>query len=192
MEQMKVLVEGSARHVHVTTEDLATLFGEGYELHFKRALSQPGQFLSEEKVTLEGPRGQIERVSILGPVRKASQVEVSFTDARALGVTPPVRESGDLAGSAPIKVIGPNGSIDLPEGCIVAKRHIHMTPEDAEKYGFADKETVCVRVEGERALTFDEVVIRVSPSFSLAMHIDFDEGNACCLGGETYGTVIKK
>ena len=192
MEQMKVLVEGSARHVHVTPEDLATLFGEGYELHNKRELSQPGQYLTEEKVTIEGPRGKIERVSILGPCRKATQVEVSFTDARALGVTPPVRESGDLAGSAPITIHGPNGSVELSEGCIVAKRHIHMTPEDAEKYGLSDKETVQVRIDTERALVFDEVVVRVSPSFRAAMHIDFDEGNACTLGAETYGTVIKK
>ena len=191
MEEMKVLVEGSARHVHVTTEDLAVLFGEGYELHFKRALSQPGQFLSEEKVTLEGPRGKIERVSILGPVRTASQVEVSFTDARALGVVPPVRESGDLAGSAPIKVIGPNGSIDLKEGCIVAKRHIHMTPADAEAFGVKDKDVVNVKIASDgRTTIYGDVVVRVSPSYALAMHIDTDESNAAAAFGECYGEIV--
>lgn len=192
MEQMKVLVEGSARHVHVTKEALEALFGAGYELHNKRELSQPGQYLTEEKVRIEGSRGGIDRVSILGPERSAVQVEVSFTDARVLGLTPPVRESGDLKGSAPCKIIGPAGEIEINEGVIVAKRHIHMTPDDAAKYGLSDKETVQVRLEGERALTFDEVVVRVSPNFRAAMHIDFDEGNAACLGADTYGVVIKK
>lgn len=131
-------------------------------------------------------------MSILGPERSAVQVEVSFTDARVLGLTPPVRESGDLKGSAPCKIIGPAGEIEINEGVIVAKRHIHMTPDDAAKHGLSDKETVQVRLEGERALTFDEVVVRVSPNFRAAMHIDFDEGNAACLGADTYGVVIKK
>ncbi len=192
MEQLNVIIEGSARHVHVTKEHLAKLFGEGYELHNKRELSQPGQYLTEEKVRLEGPRGGIDRVSILGPERAATQVEVSFTDARVLGLTPPVRESGDLAGSSPIKIIGPAGEIELEEGCIVAKRHIHITPEDAEKYGLKEKEIVQVKVEGERALVFDEVVVRVSPKFRTRMHIDFDEGNAGQIGAEQTGLVIKK
>ena len=192
MEQMKILIEGSARHVHVSQEHLEILFGAGYELHNKRELSQPGQYLTEERVRVEGPRGGIDRISILGPVRPQTQVEVSFTDARALGLTPPVRESGDLAGSAPCKIVGPAGEVEISEGCIVAKRHLHITPDDAEKYGLADKETVQVKVDSERGLIFDEVVVRVSPKFAAAMHIDFDEGNSCMLGGETYGTVIKK
>jgi putative phosphotransacetylase len=133
LEKLNVIIEGSARHVHVTKEHLRALFGEGAELHNKRELSQPGQYLTEEKVRLEGPRGGIDGVSILGPERPKTQVEISFTDARVLGLTPPVRESGDLAGSTPVKIIGPAGSVDLEEGCIVAKRHIHITPEDAGK-----------------------------------------------------------
>jgi len=192
LEELKVIIEGSARHVHVTKEHLPVLFGEGAELHNKRELSQPGQYLTEEKVRIEGPRGGIDGVSILGPERSQTQVEVSFTDARALGLTPPVRESGDLKGSAPIKIIGPAGSIDLEEGCIVAKRHIHITPEDAEKYGLHDKDTVQVKVGGERALTFDEVVVRVSEKFRTRMHIDFDEMNAAMISPNQTGLVIKK
>lgn len=187
-----MIIEGSARHVHVSKEDLETLFGEGYSLTNKRELSQPGQFLTEEKVRIEGPRGGIDNISILGPERAATQVEVSFTDARVLGVIPPVRESGDVAGSSPVKVIGPNGSVDLKEGCIIAKRHIHITPEDAEKYGLCDKETVAVRIDGDRALVFEEVVIRVSDKFRTRMHIDFDEGNAGMIKADQLGLVIKK
>lgn len=190
MEKLNVIIESSARHVHVTKETLAILYGEGYELTRKRDLSQPGQFLSEEKVRIEGPRGGIDRVSILGPERSADQVEVSFTDARVLGLTPPVRESGDLAGSEPCKIIGPNGSVEISEGCIVAKRHIHVTPEDAEKYGLKDKQLVSVKVGGDRALTFDEVVIRVSEKYATYMHIDYDEANAAHLGGNVTGEVI--
>ena len=126
--EKKVLVETSARHVHLTKEAIATLFGEGYELTPKKMLSQPGQFACEERVTIVGPRGEIKNVSILGPARSANQVEVSFTDARALGLTPPVRESGDLVDSASCKIIGPKGEIEIPEGVIIAKRHIHLTP----------------------------------------------------------------
>jgi len=190
MEKLNVVIESSARHVHVTKETLAILFGEGYELTHKRDLSQPGQFLTEEKVRIEGPRGGIDRVSILGPERAADQVEISFTDARVLGVTAPVRESGDLAGSAPCKIIGPKGEVEISEGCIVAKRHIHVTPEDAEKYGLQDKQIVSVKVDGPRALTFGEVVIRVSPKFATYMHIDYDEANAAQLSGNVTGEVI--
>jgi len=193
MEKLNIIIEGSARHVHVSAEALTELFGEGYKLHNVRELSQPGQFLTEEKVKLVGPRGAIDRVSILGPERPATQVEVSFTDARVLGVTPPVRESGDLAGSAPIKIVGPAGEVDIEEGCIIAKRHIHTTPDDAAKYGLNDKEVVQVQVDcGGRALIFDDVVVRVSDKFQTRMHIDFDEGNAGCIGPDTTGLVIKK
>jgi|LSQX01.2.fsa_nt_gb putative phosphotransacetylase len=192
MDKLKVIIEGSARHVHVSKEDLERLFGEGAQLHNKRELSQPNQYLTEERVRIEGPRGCIDRVSILGPERNQTQVEVSFTDARTLGLTPPVRESGDLKGSDPIRITGPAGSIDLEEGCIVAKRHIHITPQDAEKYGLEDREVVQVRVEGERALTFDEVVVRVSDKFQTRMHIDFDEMNAAQICPNQEGTVIKK
>ncbi len=192
MEKFKVLVETSSRHVHVTKEALEVLFGKGAVLHNKRELSQPGQFLTEEKVKLVGPKREIANVSILGPERPATQVEISLTDARTLGVTAPIRESGDVAGSAGIKLVGPAGEIEIEEGVIVAKRHIHMIPAYAEKFGFADKEIVTVSVEGERALTFDEVVIRVSEKFSEAMHVDTDESNAAGLSGTVYGVVSKK
>lgn len=192
MDKLNVIIEGSARHAHVTKEHLQVLFGEGAVLHNKRELSQPGQFLTEEKVRVEGPRGGIDGISILGPERPQTQVEVSFTDARVLGLTPPVRESGDLAGSCPVKIIGPAGSIEVEEGCIVAKRHIHITPEDAEKYGLKDKEIVQVKVDGNRACIFDEVVMRVSDRFRTRMHIDFDEVNASMIGANQTGLVIKK
>ena len=190
METCNVVIETSARHVHVTKETLAILFGEGHELTKKKDLSQPGQFACEERVRIEGPRGGIDRVSILGPERSADQVEVSFTDARALGLTPPVRESGDLAGSAPIKIIGPCGEVELSEGCIVAMRHVHMTTEDAAKYGFADKQIVKVKVDGPRALVFDQVVMRVSEKFATYMHVDVDEANAAGLSGVVTGEIF--
>lgn len=192
MENFKVLVETSSRHVHVTKEALEILFGKGAELHVKRELSQPGQFLSEEKVTLVGPKRSIANVSILGPERSATQVEVSLTDARTLGVSAPIRESGDVKGSAAVKIVGPAGELELTEGVIAAKRHIHLTPAEADKYGFKDKEIVSVKIDSERALTFDEVVIRVSPSYAPAMHVDTDESNAAALSGTVYGEVIKK
>ncbi len=192
MENFKVLVETSSRHVHVTKEALEVLFGKGAELHVKRELSQPGQFLSEEKVTLVGPKRSIANVSILGPERSATQVEVSLTDARTLGVSAPIRESGDVKGSAAVKLVGPAGELELTEGVIAAKRHIHLTPAEADKYGFKDKEIVSVKIDSERALTFDEVVIRVSSSYAPAMHVDTDESNAAALAGTVYGEVIKK
>lgn len=188
----KILVETSARHVHLTNEDIEKLFGKGHTLTVKKMLSQPGQFACEEKVTVVGPKKSIERVSILGPARSASQVEVSLTDARTLGVDAPVRESGDLAGSAPCKLAGPCGEIELSEGVIAAKRHIHFTPEDAEEYGIKDKDIVKVKIDSNgRSLIFDDVICRVSPSYALAMHIDTDESNAACAFGECYGEIVK-
>lgn len=190
--EFKVTIEGSGRHIHVTKEDLETLFGEGYQLEVKKYLSQPGEFASFSKVDIVGPKGTIKGMSILGPCRKATQVELSFTDARAIGVTPPIRESGDLAGSAAVTVIGPAGTVELKEGCIIAKRHLHMTPEDAEKYGVKDKDILQIKVGGERALIFDEVVARVSPKYATFCHIDYDEVNAAALFGDMTGTVITK
>ena len=187
----KVLVETSTRHVHVTEEALATLFGEGHALTVKKYLSQPGQFASEEKVEVVGPKSSIKNVSILGPVRKANQVELSLTDARTIGVKAPVRESGDIAGSAPCKLVGPCGEIELTEGCIAAKRHIHLTPKDAEEFGVSDKQIVSVKLDTARPLIFGDVVVRVSEKFSAAMHIDTDESNAACASGEVYGEIIK-
>ncbi|MBQ3865509.1 MAG: phosphate propanoyltransferase [Clostridia bacterium] len=185
----KVIVETSARHVHLTREHIDYLFGKGYQLTNKKDLSQPGQFACEEKVDVTGPKGTL-RMSILGPERKQSQVEVSATDARALGVKAPIRESGDLAGSAPCTITVGDKSVELVEGVIIAKRHVHMTPADAAAFGVKDKDIVKVRVEGERALIFDEVVVRVSDKFALAMHIDTDESNAACAGPGTVGVVL--
>ena len=177
--EKKVLVETSARHVHVTRETLDILFGEGYELTVKKELSQPGQFASNERVAVVGPKGSFPAVSILGPVRPANQVELSLTDARSIGVTAPIRESGDIEGSGACKLVGPKGEVEIDCGVIAAKRHIHATPEDAEKYGLEDKQVVSVKIDSNgRSLIFGDVVVRVSPKFSLAMHIDTDESNA--------------
>ncbi len=189
---MKFIVETSARHVHVTQETLEILFGKGHELTHKKDLSQPGQFACEERVTVVGPKKSLERVSILGPVRNADQVELSLSDARSIGAAAPIRESGDVAGSAPCKLVGPCGEVELTEGVIAAKRHIHATPEDAEKLGVKDKDVVSVKIDTDgRSLVFGDVVVRVSPKFALAMHIDTDESNAAGCGREVYGEIVK-
>lgn len=186
----KVLVEVSARHVHVSEADLETLFGKGHKLTPKKELSQPGQYAAEEKVTVVGPRGEI-KMSILGPTRKSTQVEVSYTDARTLGVQAPLRESGDTVESAPVKLVGPAGEIELTEGVIVAKRHIHMLPEDAEKFGVTNGQIVGVKVETDgRSIVFGDTVVRVREDFSLAMHIDTDEANAAGISGTAQGEII--
>ena len=189
---MKFLVETSARHVHVTQEHLEILFGKGYELTKKKDLSQPGQYACEERVTVVGPKKELKGVSILGPVRKATQVELSLTDARSIGVAAPVRESGDVAGSAGCKLIGPAGEVELTEGVIAAKRHIHATPADAEQLGVKNGDIVSVKVDTDgRSLVFGDVVVRVSDSYALAMHIDPDESNAAGCGREQYGEIVK-
>ena len=188
----KVLVETSARHVHLTEEAIAILFGEGAQLTPTKPLSQPGQFACEERVNVVGPKKAINNVIVLGPCRNATQVEVALTDARILGVPGVIRESGDLAGTPGCKLVGPAGEVELDKGVIVAKRHIHMTPEDAAEYGVVDKEIVKVRIESERSVELDDVVVRVSPSYALAMHIDTDESNAACAFGTIYGDIIKK
>ncbi|MBQ9449117.1 MAG: phosphate propanoyltransferase [Acholeplasmatales bacterium] len=189
---MDFIIETSARHVHVTQETLEVLYGKGYQLTVKKELSQPGQFASQEKVDVVGPKSTL-KCSILGPCRKLNQVEVSFTDARTLGVTAPVRESGDVAGSAPIKLVGPAGEVELSEGVIVAKRHVHMTPKDAADFDVKNGDIVKVEVLNEtgRKLVFDDTVIRVSDSYALAMHIDTDEANAGALFGLVKGTILK-
>ena len=186
------IVETSARHVHVTQQDLETLFGPGYQLTPKKYLSQPGQFASEERVDVVGPKKTLGRVSILGPVRPETQIELSLTDARSIGVDAPIRESGDVAGSGACKLVGPCGEVDVKEGVIAAKRHIHMTPEDAKEFGVADKDIVSVKVDTKgRSLVFGDVVVRVSPKYSLAMHIDTDESNAACAAGNVMGEIVK-
>ena len=187
----QIIVETSARHVHLTAEAFATLFGEGKELTVKKMLSQPGQFASEERVTIVGPKKSLPNVSILGPFRKANQVELSATDARSIGIVAPIRESGDVAGSGACKIVGPEGEIEISEGVIVAKRHIHLTPADAEEMGVKDKDVVWVRLDtdGRKAILGD-VVCRVSDSYALAMHIDTDESNAVSAPRELYGEIV--
>ncbi|MFR1435593.1 MAG: phosphate propanoyltransferase [Acutalibacteraceae bacterium] len=188
----QVLVETSARHLHLSQKDLEILFGEGYQLTSKKALSQPGQFACVERVDVVGSKKTLSGVTILGPVRKATQVELSLTDARSIGVDAPIRESGDIAGSGACKLVGPKGEIELKEGVIAAKRHIHMTPADAEAFDVKDGPPVSVRIDSDgRALTFGDVVIRVRDDFALAMHIDTDESNAACAAPGTMGEVIK-
>jgi putative phosphotransacetylase len=188
----KFIIETSARHLHVTQEDLEILFGKGATLTHKKDLSQPGQFACEERVTVVGPKKELAGVSILGPVRPETQVELSATDARSIGIAAPIRESGDVAGSGACKLVGPCGEVELTQGVIVAKRHIHLTPEDAEELGVVDKEVVWVKcdTDGRKAILGD-VVCRVSKSYARAMHIDTDESNAIGAGRELEGEIIK-
>ncbi|WP_113928830.1 phosphate propanoyltransferase [Bacillus sp. P14.5] len=178
-----VPVSVSARHVHLQPEHIGILFGEGYSLTKLKEISQPRQYACNEQVTIEGPRGRIERVRILGPVRNQTQVEISRTDARKMGLNPPVRSSGNLKGSSPITIIGPEGRISLEEGCIIADRHIHMTPEDAACFGVKDQQKVSVGVEGEKGGIMMQVTIRVRENYALDMHIDTDDANAFGLAG---------
>ena len=186
----KILVETSARHIHLSEEHINVLFGEGHQLTVKKELSQPGQFACEEKVTVKGSKGEF-KMSVIGPARKASQVEVSLTDARSIGVTAPIRESGDIAGSGACTLVGPCGSVDIAEGVIAAQRHIHLTPEAAKDLGVEDKEIVSVKLSTPRALVFGDVVVRVSDKFAPAMHIDTDEANAAAASGVVYGEIVK-
>jgi putative phosphotransacetylase len=186
-----ILVETSARHAHVTQETLEILFGKGYELEIRKMLSQPGQYASTAKIKVVGPKGEL-TCTILGPVRKADQVEISLTDARSIGVTALVRESGDIEGTQGCKLVGPCGEVVIEKGVIAAKRHIHMTPADALELGVSDKEVVSVAVKSnDRSLVFGDVVVRVHDSFALAMHIDTDESNAASCGRVQYGEIVK-
>lgn len=186
------IIESSARHVHVTQEALETLFGEGFELEIKKPLSQPGQYVSNQKVDVVGPRASL-KCSILGPVRKANQVELSFTDARTIGLVAPIRESGDVAGSTSCKLVGPCGEVELSEGVIIAQRHIHMTPKDAEEFGVVNGQIVDVQVQQHtgRGIIFQDTVVRVADNYALAMHIDTDEANAAACSGEITGVIVK-
>ena len=186
----KVLVETSARHVHLSQEAIDTLFGKGYTLTNKKDLSQPGQFACEEKVEVIGPKGSL-KMSILGPARPASQVEISLSDARTLGVKAPVRESGDIANTPGCTIKVGDNVVEISEGVIVAKRHIHMTTADAAEIGVSDKQIVKVKLDTARPLIYDDVVVRVSDKFALAMHIDTDECNAAGAAGEVYGEIVK-
>ena len=184
----------SNRHIHLTREHLDILFGAGYELTPLKDLSQPGQYACKEQLTLIGPSLRaIEGVRVLGPLRKASQVEISRTDSYTLKVKPPVRESGDLSGSAPITIVGPKGIVQLKEGCIIANRHIHMSPADGEKYGVSDGDYVAVQTVGDgKRTTLYDVQIRVSDKFVLEMHLDTDDANACGIGNGAKVKLLKE
>ena len=187
---MKVMVETSARHLHVTQQDLETLFGAGAVLSNKKDLSQPGQFATNEKVEVVGPKGSM-KMSILGPVRPETQIVLALTDARKLGITAPIRESGDLAGTPGCKLVGPAGEVELDHGVIIAKRHIHFNVEEAKEAGVEDKQIVSVKLDyNGRSLIFGDVVCRVSPKYAAAMHIDTDESNAAGLPGTVDGEII--
>ena len=181
-----LVVNVSARHMHICQADLERLFGPGAELTVYRWLYQPGEFAAEQTVTIIGPRRRmIDKVRILGPVRQRSQIELSFTDAIALGIDAPLRPSGQIDGTPGCLILGPKGSIELTEGVIRAERHVHMTPADAETYGFSDRQYVKLRVVSNCAVTFERVLCRVSPTVLLEVHLDTDEGNACDLVNAT-------
>ncbi len=190
-DSFKIPIGVSNRHIHVSQQDLEVLFGKGYQLTKKSDLKQPGQYASNETVTIRGPKGEFENVRILGPVRNVSQVEISKTDSFRLGVKPPIRESGDLNGTPGIQLVGPVGTVNLENGAIVALRHIHMTPEQASKLGVKDKDIVEVETFGQRKGVFGDVLIRVSDKFSLEMHVDVDEANACSLSNGDFVTIKK-
>ncbi len=188
---MKIPIEISARHAHLSKADLEILFGKGFELSKFKDLSQAGQFVAEQVVSLEGPRGALESVRILGPCREKTQVEISETDARHLGLNPPVRNSGNLDGTPGIKIIGPSGSVVLRQGVILALRHIHIDPASARDFGVKDGDRIKVDVSGVRDLLFENVLVRVSPDFKLAMHIDTDEANAAGIDNDNHeGEII--
>ncbi|EIT86761.1 propanediol utilization phosphotransacylase [Fictibacillus macauensis ZFHKF-1] len=190
-EQNSVPIAVSARHVHLSQEHVTILFGPQYELTHRADLSQPGQFAAEETVTIAGKKGSIERVRVLGPVRNATQVEISLTDALKIGIKPPLRQSGDIKGSASCVLIGPRGSIVLEEGVIVAQRHIHMSVEDGQRFNVADGEKVTVVISSERPVAFHDVLIRISDRYTCEMHIDTDEANAAAVSGVVTGTLLK-
>ena len=181
----------SARHIHLSQADVAALFGEGYKLRQFRPLTQPGQFAAEEKVDIVGPRGTISGVRVLGPARKETQVEISITDAIRLGIKPVVRMSGDIAFTPGVKLVGPKGSVDLPQGVIVSARHLHMSPEEAAAYGLKDGDVVSLRKPGPREVIFGNVVVRSGKGHSLEVHLDTDEANAAMLSNGDLLEIIK-
>ena len=183
-----VPLEASGRHVHITKEQALSLFG--HPLTPKRPLSQPGQFLSNERVTVVGPKGKLEHVAVLGPERKEGQVEISLTDGRVLGIDPPVRMSGDVSGTPGVVLLGPRGQAELKAGVIAAQRHIHLTQEDADRFGVRDKQVVRLKVFTDRPVVFEDVAVRVNPNFAAAVHLDYDEANACGFRNGDYGRIL--
>lgn len=183
-----VPVEASGRHVHLTKEQAMTLFG--HELTAKRPLSQPGQYLSGERVTLVGPKGELDRVAVLGPARKEAQVEISLTDGKTLGIVPPIRLSGKVEGTPGITLRGPEGEIQLSQGVMAAQRHIHLHPKQAERFGVRDKQVVRLQTLTDRPVIFEDVVVRVNPEYEAAVHLDYDEANACGLNTGDLGRIL--
>ena len=183
-----VPLEASGRHVHVTREQAQTLFG--HDLTPKRELSQPGQYLAQERVNVVGPKGEFQNVAVLGPARKSAQVEISLTDGRILGLQPPVRPSGDTGNSPGCTLVGPRGSVTLREGVIAAQRHIHLPPQDAKRFGVRDKQVVKLQTFTTRPAIFEDVLVRISPDFASAVHLDYDEANACGFANGDWGRII--
>ena len=191
MEEPRIPISISARHVHLTQEHVETLYGKGHQLTVRTKLSQPGQFACEEAVRVVGPKGAINHVRVLGPVRDETQIEISRTDEISLGIDAPIRPSGSLEGTPGLRLEGPAGALDLKRGAIQAARHIHMSPDDAQRFGVKDKDWVMVRVPGERGIIFDDVLVRVNAQYRLDMHLDTDEGNAADLHPVATGLLIK-
>lgn len=183
-----VPLEASGRHVHLTDAQAQALFGHG--LTPSRPLSQPGQYLCQERLTVKGPKGELKNVAVLGPARKEAQVEVSLTDARTLGLMPPVRQSGDVTGSPGAVLVGPQGTVTLPQGVIAAQRHIHLTPETAQRFGVRDKQTVKLQTYTARPVLWQDVTVRVRPDFAPAVHLDVDEANACGMVPGDLGRIV--
>ena len=191
-EDVFIEVEASGRHVHLTRAHVDALFGKGHQLTPVKDLSQPGQFACKERVTIIGPKGKLSNVAVLGPERPETQVELSKTDARILGIDAPIRESGHIENTPGIIIASENAQIQTDKGTIIAMRHVHLTPEDARKFGVNDRDIVQVKLFTDRKLIFDDVVVRVSDKYASYMHIDYDEANACNLGGKTLGRIIKQ
>lgn len=188
---MSVLVEASGRHVHLSQQDADILFGKGYNFTVKKELSQPGQYAYEERVTITGPKGVIRNVAILGPCRSKTQIEVSMTDARVLGIDAPIRLSGDTKDTPGCTISSSLTSIDVNEGVIVAKRHIHMTPKDANRFKIKNDDRVKIKVFAKRPVIFEDIPVRVSEKFSTSLHIDYDEANACGFSADCRGLIIQ-
>lgn len=189
--KLSVLVEASGRHVHLSREDADVLFGKGYEFKIKKDLSQPGQYACEERVDITGPKGTIKNVAILGPCRGKTQIEISMTDARQLGINAPVRLSGDIEDTPGCKISNGSKEINVSQGVIVARRHIHITPEDAKKFNIRNNDVLKIKVFADRPLIFDDICVRISKNFSTAVHIDYDEANACGFSKDAVGIIIK-
>lgn len=191
IKKLFIEVEASGRHAHLSREDIDFLFGKNYQLTPVKPLSQPGQYACKERITISGPKGVIKNVAVLGPERPNTQIELSITDARMLGINAPIRQSGDIQATPGITIANDDKIIKKDSGAVVAQRHIHITPEDAKRFGVSDKEVVKLKVFGERSLVFDEVVVRVSKDFATFAHIDYDEANACGFKNGMLGLIVK-